>query len=97
MYFKVADQYAFDIDEDVTLEVEFAQGQTPVNASVVVDGDAVFEGTTPAQMVQIPAGPGQCTRQKITLNGARFANLAMLGSDFSIRSFTGPSRSVTWS
>src|SRR5262249_4294058 len=83
--FNVRDEYAFDLDEPVWLDVEFALGATEQTVSVKHDRSDVAQDWVEAPTIQIhlPARTDQhWYRQSIRLERARFANLGFLGTDF---------------
>lgn len=85
--FKVNDEFAFDIDETVWLDIAVELGASAVDLSVSYDGDgpreSLFEGRlTKATLPK--AMNGQRHVQTLVLEHARFGNLGFEGSDFSI-------------
>ncbi|MBI4166189.1 MAG: CehA/McbA family metallohydrolase [Acidobacteria bacterium] len=108
--FKVSDEYAFDIDETVWLDVEFNLGPADSKLSVTYDrNDTASPTGEDTKQLQLPKRiNSQWYRQSILLERARFANLGFEGSDFAIssegqyticnislrRSYTTPVRTV---
>jgi hypothetical protein len=81
--FNVRDDYAFDIDETVWLDLELYVQSSGGNLSVGYNRSDETLGDNK----QIQLGPetrSHWDRQSITLERARFANLGLGGSDFSI-------------
>lgn len=86
LHFKVNDEFAFDIDETVWLDIEFYLGSADANVSVNYDR----HGTAPitwgdAKQLQLPKGTnGPWYQRSLPLKRARFANLGFRGSDIAI-------------
>jgi hypothetical protein len=83
LHFKVRGSYAFDIDEDVSLEVEFHLGVSVTKLHVLYNN-----ANSDSEITEITL-PGENRinrwyRQVIVLQRARFAKLGLGGSDFSL-------------
>jgi hypothetical protein len=87
LHVDVLDPFAFDIDEPVRVEVEFALAADAATVALEHDG-----GAGPArQEVQLPVRGGRRFHaQEFALERARFAGLGPFGSDFSITAAFGP-------
>jgi hypothetical protein len=85
LFFRVNDDYAFDIDETVWLDFEFYPGSA--NANVHVSYNSADTAGHGDKEVRFPeGGADHWTQQNIPLERARFAHLGIEGSDFAILS-----------
>jgi hypothetical protein len=82
-YFKVRDQYAFDIDEPVSLEVEFYRDAEAAVPEESYGKNDEVEATVKGQIPEYKDGP-RIHKETFSLAHARFANRGMYLSDFSI-------------
>ena len=76
--FDVADDYAFDIDETVQLEILFDRRRS-TGFWVSYDRNAMSE---PAESIEFEASDQRWYTHKVALERARFANRGEVGSDF---------------
>lgn len=81
--FDVDDQYAFDIDETVQVEVEFYQHREAAAPEVSYEKNGEAEITVRGQIPAYKAGP-RAHKATFALERARFANRGHLLTDFSI-------------
>jgi len=94
LYFKIKDDYAFDIDERVWIDFEFYLNPAKTDLRLAYDGvksnSRGWENTS--QTIQLPAGgDSRWFTQTVPLKRARFANLGMLeGADFSLSAIPDP-------
>lgn len=92
--FDVDDQYAFDIDEPVQVEVEFYQHRETVAPELKYEKNGEAEETLRGEVTGYKGGP---RAQKVTfpLERARFANRGLLLTDFSIGLGRGGKEKIT--
>lgn len=89
--FKVREEFAFDIDEDVVLELEFRSGGEPLLVDVLYDkGDAAC-GYCHVPLMATP--DPQWRTARVSLKRARFAGIGIFGTDFSLAA--PPGRQIT--
>lgn len=90
--FKVNDEYAFDIDETVWLDVQFYLGSAATDLRVRYDrNEGVSSGEDADKQLRLPeVSNTRWYTQSIPLEHARFANLGFEGSDLAISSWTTP-------
>jgi hypothetical protein len=85
--FNVRDDHAFNLDETVWLDVDFYLASQEQTLGVTYDRSdmAPIQDWSAAGQIHLPAGVGaRWSRQSIPLKRARFANLGVLGTDFTI-------------
>lgn len=93
LHFNVRDQFAFDIDETVSIDLTFYVGSAAGRIRLVYDRSDVAPATlmggdaSASRELELAGAPtSRLYKQRITLERARFANLGYGGTDFSIRS-----------
>jgi len=80
--FNVRDNFAFDIDEDVRLKVDFFLPEKNIPAYLAYDKS---DNVNAISRIEIPAKAGVPWRtEEFLLNRARFANRGHFGSDFTL-------------
>lgn len=84
--FDVADEFAFDIDERVELDLLIDTESSPERFVVAHDRAG---GTQSTQEVEIPARGSRLQRVHVTLDRARFANRGSFGTDLGIAAVWG--------
>jgi hypothetical protein len=82
-YFNVRDEFAFDIDEDVKLTLEFAPTDSGTNIEVVYEKNGASDTGRHTISTSKTAESGWQT-ESIVLQKARFAGTGEMGSDFSL-------------
>jgi hypothetical protein len=92
LHFDVRDEFAFDIDETVELQIEFYTGTHAQHAILSYDrSDSApeFNGFVDPDVIrefELPvSGPARWQTERLLLPRARFANLGFAGTDFTIR------------
>lgn len=88
-YFNVRDEFAFDIDEDVQLTLEFALSDGGPNVDVEYEENGVSSAVRHLTLPNRVAGNRWHT-ETLVLERARFASNGEFGSDFSIRGVSRP-------
>ena len=81
--FDVDEQYAFDLDETVELEVEFRLQETTSYIAVKYERNGEAETAKPAKIPAYQSG-SRIYKQTFILDRARFANRSLFNTDFSI-------------
>jgi hypothetical protein len=91
--FNVRDDFAFDIDETVEVEIEFYTSPNTQKVTLTYDrndGPPARSGFVDPEMIKIielrSESANRWLTERISLERARFANLGFAGTDFTLRS-----------
>lgn len=80
--FKVREEFAFDIDEDVTVEIELAAQGESLPLTLIYDKGDAASGACALPLLASPERHWQTVR--VGLKRARFSGIGLFGTDFSL-------------